>query len=63
MVENHLVVYATDHIYCSQELLIAVEQERALRRHKTQAAQMYHRPSVEEYGFDRVSVLHSMIKK
>lgn len=37
----------------SQELLIAVEQERALRRHKTQAAQMYHRPSVEEYGFDR----------
>jgi hypothetical protein len=42
--------------FCSQELLNAVEHERALRRHKIQAAQIYHRSPVEEYEFDRVSV-------
>ncbi|KAG0590963.1 hypothetical protein KC19_1G139000 [Ceratodon purpureus] len=37
----------------SQELLKAVGRERALRRNKIQAAQIYHRSPVEEYEFDR----------
>lgn len=43
-------------VFCSQELLNAVEQERALRRHKILASQIYHRSPVEEYEFDRVSL-------
>lgn len=37
----------------SQELLKAVGRERAIRRNKIQASQIYQRPPVEEYEFDR----------
>ena len=48
-------VNISGRIHCSQELLKAVGRERALRRNKIQAAQIYHRSPVEEYEFDRVS--------
>lgn len=37
----------------SQDLLNAIGQERALRRRKLQAAQIFHQSAVEDYEFDR----------
>lgn len=56
------VIYTSDYVCCSQDLLNAIGQERALRRRKLQAAQIFHQSAVEDYEFDRVSLLHSIIK-